>query len=302
LDGNGPTAYSKGSAAILACYRRCGCNLISIRPSNCRNYTASSYFICSEWSAVIEYPKYALDGKSPRRETLVCVTGYGWSIWTLFHIAATMRHGTMSYKFATKISCNIIHVCFTLYYSMQVLGLWVKTKAHEIRTMDDDESVVGYIYTHGRLGYIQLLITWSHMIIADKALYGHRRKSNFIHQACHIAKSRWLVSRHFLLWSFEDMKARSLGGSNYYISMNERHWASYPIGIKEKLHTSSLFIASNLRHVDIRSVYTLTAARSLAHGPRTVVSSLKPLLQCAQKSSYFIDSSINPELPSVAIN
>jgi hypothetical protein len=46
---------------------------------------------------------------------------------------------TWDYVLQIRYKDIVQHVCFTLYYCMQLLGLWVKTKAHEIRTMDDDE-------------------------------------------------------------------------------------------------------------------------------------------------------------------
>jgi len=135
---------------------------------------------------------------------------------------------------------------------MKLLNLWVKTKDHTIRTIDDDESVVGYIYTRGRLGYLQ---TFDHAksyatITAEKALYEHRRLAHcgipklkatsgiknldFHCHACHIAKARRQVSRDhqprskdilgLIHADVQPMKPQGLGGYNYYtIMVNDKH-------------------------------------------------------------------------------
>jgi Reverse transcriptase (RNA-dependent DNA polymerase) len=232
--------------------------------------TASSYFICSERSAMIEYYEYGPQEKPPCYETSTGETGrseaHGRCSIQLQRDDGSTYDIQVKCEFNSKISCNI----FASHYSMQLLGLWVNTKDHTVRKMDND-SIVGYIYTRGRLGYLKTVeyTSLSYATVAEKALYEHRRLAHcgipklkatskiknldFHCHACHIAKAKRLVSHtpqqrskdlHGLIHAdVQPIKPMGLGGYNYYtIIVNDKHRVPTVLPHKDKGEASHKLI------------------------------------------------------------
>ena len=112
--------------------------------------TATSYTMCSERSAMVEYHEYGPNDDRPHFETsngeIATAMGYGKCLIQLDQDNGSVYNLVVDCQCNPNISCNVFgsHIC------MKDLGLWVKCKDNTIRNLDTDE-IVGYTYTFNKL-------------------------------------------------------------------------------------------------------------------------------------------------------
>ena len=218
--------------------------------------TATSYTMCSERSAMVEYHEYGPNDDRPHFETsngeIATAMGYGKCLIQLDQDNGSVYNLVVDCQYNPNISCNVFgsHIC------MKDLGLWVKCKDNTIRNLDTDE-IVGYTYTFNKLPYLKTIspvpITKSYKAV--DALREHRRfahcgqpklkatvkaagdilqNTEFHCEPCRIAKAKRQVShtpqiRSKNIWDLyhadvQTIKPIGFGGYKYYvIYVNDKH-------------------------------------------------------------------------------
>lgn len=216
--------------------------------------TATSYFMCSEKSAMVEYHEYQPDEEPPHFETskgdMTSTKAYGKCSIQLERNDGSTYDILVKCLYNPHISCNL----FAASISKKELGLWVNNKDNTVRKMDSDE-IVGYTYEINGLPYLQTRKPTPKSFKAVKALEEHRRLAHcgypklkattnlngnwledigFHCEPCHIAKSKRIVShtpqiRSKNVWDLyhtdvQPIKPIGYGGIKYYlINVNDKH-------------------------------------------------------------------------------
>src|SRR6202161_2620864 len=260
-------------------------NRENINPENYPSYrpwlsdTATSYFMCSEKTAMINYEAYGPDETNrPKFETANGEVGYAEGHGKCF--IQLERDDGSTYDIITNcqynpnISCNVFasHIC------METHGIWVKSKDSTVRDMDTDK-IIGYTYNINKLPYLRTVkpSPSPKSFAAVQAYQEHRRLAHcglpklkatakaqgyslknieFHCESCHLAKAKRQVShdtppRSKNIWDLyyadvQPIKPIGFSGYKYYLTIiNDKYRVPEIRLLHQKGDASNKLIAFN---------------------------------------------------------